>query len=170
MGTLRRLKRIVASNWNALLDAAEDPMKLTDELLREMEGEVDRAWATAVQAIAHERLVADAARKREEAARATRDHARADAARKEDAAARESLRRARAAEDEARDLAATRDRARAAAEKVRAHVRRLEDGLAAARSRRAAIVARERAAAAAETAAAASAGGRLAGGPDSAFA
>jgi phage shock protein A len=145
--TLTRLRRLVSSNWHALLDAAEDPVKLTDELLREMAREVDRAWGAAVHAMAQERLLADLRTRRAADAGAARDRAGRAAAQHDDAGAREALRRAHLAEAEVSDLDVTAERARTATARARAHVRRLEDALASARSRRAALVARERAAA-----------------------
>jgi len=145
--TLTRIRRLVSSNWHALLDAAEEPVKLMDELLREMAREIDRAWGAAVQTMAQERLLADTRTRRAASAVTARDHAREAAARNDDAAARDALRRAHVAEAEVRDLDTAAERARAATLRARAHVRRLEDGLASARARRAALVARERAAA-----------------------
>jgi phage shock protein A len=145
--TLTRIRRLVSSNWHALLDAAEDPVKLTDELLREMAREIDRAWGAAVQTMAQERLLIDTRARRAAGASAARDRAARAAKAGDDPAARDALRKAHVAEAEIRDLDATIEHARAATLRARAHVRRLEDALASARSRRAALVARERAAA-----------------------
>ena len=145
--TLTRIRRIVSSNWHALLDAAEDPVKLTEELLREMAREVDLAWGGAVQAMAHERLLVDTRARRAATARTARERAARAAAAGDDGTAREALRQAHVADAEVGELDASGERARNATLRARAHVRRLEDALASARARRAALVARERAAA-----------------------
>jgi phage shock protein A len=145
--TLTRIRRLVSSNWHALLDAAEDPVKLTDELLREMAREIDRAWGAAVQTMAQERLLVDTRARRAAGASGARDRAARAAKTGDDTAARDALRTAHVAEAEVRGLDATIEHARAVTLRARAHVRRLEDALASARSRRAALVARERAAA-----------------------
>lgn len=145
--TLTRIRRLVSSNWHAMLDAAEDPVKLTDELLREMAREVDRAWGAAVHAMAQERLLTDLRARRTADAVTARERARHAAERNDDPAARDALRRAHLAETEVADMETSAERARTATARARAHVRRLEDALASARSRRAALVARERAAA-----------------------
>lgn len=144
--TLTRIRRLVSSNWHALLDAAEDPVKLTDELLREMAREVDRAWVAAVQAMAQERLLADERTRRAAAATSTRGRARRAADAGDDSSARDALRRAHLLDAEVADLETTAARAAVASTRARTHVRRLEDALATARTRRAALVARERAA------------------------
>ncbi len=146
--TLTRIRRLVSSNWHALLDAAEDPVKLTDELLREMGREVDRAWGAAVHAVAQERLLTDTRTRRAAAASAAREHAAHAAKSGDDVTARAALRDAHVAEAEVHALDATAERVREATVRARAHVRRLEEAVASARARRAALVARERAAAA----------------------
>lgn len=52
MGLLQRLRRIISSNLNALLDRAENPQRMLDELIKEMEATVRETQDKTAKAIA----------------------------------------------------------------------------------------------------------------------
>lgn len=55
MGILDRASRLISSNFNALLDAAEDPKKSIEQSLREMQQQLKLAKTELVRAVAAER-------------------------------------------------------------------------------------------------------------------
>ena len=63
MGVLQRFGDIMASNVNALLDAAEDPVKMTDQMLRKMNEELAEVKKETAAVMAEE---ANARRKKED--------------------------------------------------------------------------------------------------------
>ena len=55
MGVLTRFKDIMASNFNALLDKAEDPEKMVDQYLRNLESDLAKVKAEAASVMAEEK-------------------------------------------------------------------------------------------------------------------
>jgi len=55
MGVLTRFKDIMAANINALLDKAEDPQKMIDQYLRDLEGDMAKVKSETASMIADER-------------------------------------------------------------------------------------------------------------------
>ena len=55
MGIFDRMSRVISSNFNALLDTAEDPRKSIEQTLREMANEVKAARQEVVRAVAAEK-------------------------------------------------------------------------------------------------------------------
>lgn len=62
----RRMKTLVSSEVNNMIDKAEDPVKMVDEYLREMESEIAEMESTTAKIIAEEKLLA---RKKEDTAK-----------------------------------------------------------------------------------------------------
>ena len=54
MGIMERFKDIMAANINALLDKAEDPEKMIDQYLRNMESDLGKVKAETASVIAEE--------------------------------------------------------------------------------------------------------------------
>ncbi|MBR0411794.1 MAG: PspA/IM30 family protein [Eubacterium sp.] len=54
MGILRRFKDIMSSNVNALLDKAEDPVKMVDQYLRDLESDLGKVKAETAAVMAEE--------------------------------------------------------------------------------------------------------------------
>ncbi len=102
MGIFDRISRLLRANVNDLLDNAEDPEKMLDQLIRDMNEEIRRARSQVAAMIAQEKeLAADKA----EADRLSAEWQRraelaVDQAR--DDLAREALRRKRVSEETAR--------------------------------------------------------------------
>ncbi|HEX2732429.1 MAG TPA: PspA/IM30 family protein [Polyangiaceae bacterium] len=55
MGILDRVSRVIASNFNALLDQAEDPKKTVEQTLRDLQEQLRLAKAELVRSVAAER-------------------------------------------------------------------------------------------------------------------
>lgn len=55
MGVLSRFRDIMAANVNALLDKAEDPQKMIDQYLRDLEGDLAKVKAETASMIAEEK-------------------------------------------------------------------------------------------------------------------
>ena len=54
MGIMERFKDIMAANINALLDKAEDPEKMIDQYLRNLESDLGKVKAETASVIAEE--------------------------------------------------------------------------------------------------------------------
>jgi len=95
MGILDRVSRLVRANVNDLIDKAEDPEKMIDQILRDMQSNIGTARQTVASMIAQEKeLEADLAETRQLSGEWAEKAKRAVAAGKDDLA-REALRRKR---------------------------------------------------------------------------
>ena len=102
MSILDRMQRLVRANVNDLIDRAEDPEKMIDQILRDMESNIRTARSQVAAMIAQEKeLEADLAETRQLAAEWGDKAKRAVDAGKDDLA-REALRRKRDNEENAR--------------------------------------------------------------------
>ena len=54
MSIITRISTLISANINAMIDAAEDPEKMVDEFLRQMQGELSEARAATAMALADE--------------------------------------------------------------------------------------------------------------------
>ena len=54
MGILKRFKDIMASNINSLLDKAEDPVKMVDQYLRDLQKDLGQVKAETASVMAEE--------------------------------------------------------------------------------------------------------------------
>ena len=55
MGVLSRFRDIMAANVNALLDKAENPQKMIDQYLRDLEGDLAKVKAETASMMAEEK-------------------------------------------------------------------------------------------------------------------
>ena len=55
MGVLSRFKDIMAANFNALLDKAEDPQKMIDQYLRNLNDDLAKVKAETASVMAEEK-------------------------------------------------------------------------------------------------------------------
>lgn len=61
-----RIKTVVGSEWNAMLDKAEDPVKMLDQFMREMEEDIKEAEGAVARQIANEKMLKHKANDAEE--------------------------------------------------------------------------------------------------------
>lgn len=93
MGMMDRLSRLVRANVNDLIDQAEDPEKMIDQILRDMQGGITSARAQVASMIAQEKELEADVRENEELAKEWEEKARRAVAAGKDDLAREALRR-----------------------------------------------------------------------------
>src|SRR5918998_4206462 len=102
MGVMDRLSRLIRANVNDMIDQAEDPEKMIDQILRDMQDNMTTARSQVAAMIAQEKeLEADLNENRRLAEEWGRKAQRAVEAGKDDLA-REALRRKRDTEENAR--------------------------------------------------------------------
>jgi phage shock protein A len=136
MGLLQRLRRIISSNLNALMERAENPARMLDQLIAEMEAAVTETQDKAAKAIA---ALQQLQRKLDEQQElAAQWEARAEDALREgkEDMAREALRRKRSREQAAEQLRAQVSRQEEAVEALKKSLNALRHKLEEARSRR----------------------------------
>ena len=135
MGLLQRLKRIISANVNALLERAEDPRKMLDELIREMEDAVRETQEKAAKAIAG--LQALQRKLEEQKQLAKRWEKRAEEALRagDEDAAREALRRKLTHQNAIDDLGAQVERQQEAVDALTKSLAALREKLEDARAR-----------------------------------
>ncbi len=144
MGIMDRLSQLIRANINDLLDSAEDPEKMLDQILRDMQSNIVQARSQVAAMIAQEKeLEADAADTQRLADEWGKKAARAVEAGKDDLA-KEALRRKRDNEQNAAVYEQQLAVQQQAVEKLKDQVRQLEVKYQGASSQRDALVARQR--------------------------
>lgn len=123
MGIFRRVSDIISANLNDLVDKFEEPEKMLNQAIREMEQAIDEATAAAAKAIASEKLLAKELANHERQAAQWLDRAERAVKGGDDELARQSLRRKQEHEKLARAL---RDQSAAAGETGQALRRQVE--------------------------------------------
>ena len=144
MGIFDRFSRLVRSNINDLISSAEDPEKMLNQLIGDMNGQLVKAKQQVAGAIADERRLKDQA---ETEARLSSDwESRAILAVNEgrDDLARQALLRQSEHAEHARTLAATWDAHRTETEKLKAQLRELADKIEEAKRKKNLLLARQR--------------------------
>lgn len=144
MGVMDRLSRLIRANVNDLIDQAEDPEKMIDQILRDMQENMATARSQVAAMIAQEKeLEADLNENRRLAEEWGRKAQRAVEAGKDDLA-REALRRKRDTEENARVYASQLDVQEGAVSKLKEQLRQLESKYQSTLSQRDSMVARQR--------------------------
>ncbi len=144
MGIFDRFSRLVRSNINDLISSAEDPEKMLNQLIGDMNGQLVKAKQQVAGAIADERRLKDQA---ETEARLSSDwESRAMLAVNEgrDDLARQALLRQSEHAEHARTLASTWDAHRTETEKLKAQLRELADKIEEAKRKKNLLLARQR--------------------------
>jgi len=144
MGILDRVSRLVRANVNDALDHAEDPEKMLDQLIRDMDVEIRQARAQVATMIAQEKeLAADKA----EADRLTAEwqrRAEMAVAQGKDDLAREALRRKHDSEENARVYGEQLTAQQQTVSRLKTQLQELENKYQSMQSRRDALIARSR--------------------------
>ncbi len=144
MGIMDRLSRLIRANINDLIDKAEDPEKMIDQILRDMESSIQQARQQVAAMIAQEKeLEADLAETQNLASEWASKAKRAVDAGKDDLA-REALRRKRDNESNAALYAQQLSVQRQAVDKLKEQLRQLEAKYQATLSQRDTLLARQR--------------------------
>ncbi|GJG85074.1 hypothetical protein tb265_02550 [Gemmatimonadetes bacterium T265] len=144
MGIFDRFSRVVRSNINDLISSAEDPEKMLNQLIADMNGQLVKAKQQVAAAIADERRLKDQA---EAEARLSSDwEGRAILAVNEgrDDLAKQALLRQSEHAEHARTLATTWDAHRNETEKLKGQLRELADKIEEAKRKKNLLLARQR--------------------------
>lgn len=144
MSILDRVSRLVRANVNDLIDQAEDPEKMIDQLLRDMQSNITTARASVAAMIAQEKeLEADLNEVRQLSAEWATKAQRAVDAGKDDLA-REALRRKRDNDENGRVYEQQHQAQNQTVEKLKQQLRLLESKYDTTLSQRDSLIARQR--------------------------
>ena len=144
MGIMDRMSRLIRANVNDMIDRAEDPEKMLDQILRDMQSNMTTARAQVAAMIAQEKeLEADLNETRQLAAEWGQKAQRAVEAGKDDLA-REALRRKRDGEENARVYEQQLQVQESTVEKLKSQLRQLDSKYQATLSQRDTLIARQR--------------------------
>jgi phage shock protein A len=144
MGIMDRISRLVRANVNDLVDSAEDPEKMIDQILRDMQSSITTARAQVAAMIAQEKeLEADAEETRRLASEWGAKARRAVEAGKDDLA-REALRRKHDNEENAAIYTQQLQAQEQVVEKLKTQLRQLEAKYQSTLSQRDSMIARQR--------------------------
>ena len=150
MGILDRMSRLVRANINDLIDKAEDPEKMLDQILRDMQSNIQMARSQVAAMIAQEKeLEADHQETQRLAIEWGEKARRAVAAGKDDLA-REALRRKRDNDENTRVYGEQLETQRHVVDKLKTQMRQLEAKYQSTLSQRDTMIARQRRARASE--------------------
>ena len=145
MGILDRMSRLIRANINDLLDRAEDPEKMLNELLREMQANIREARTQVANMIAQEKELEADSRAAARDAREWERRAEMAVERGKDDLAREALRRKRDAEQIATVYATQLTGQQDMVERLKQQLRMLEAKFNEAESKRDVLIARHKA-------------------------
>jgi phage shock protein A len=144
MGILDRMNRLIRANVNDLIDRAEDPEKMIDQILRDMESNIVTARSQVAAMIAQEKeLEADLRETRELSTEWGEKAKRAVGAGKDDLA-REALRRKRDNEENAKVYEQQFQTQQQGVEKLKQQLQLLESKYQQTMSQRDSLIARQR--------------------------
>jgi phage shock protein A len=93
MGILERLSTLIRANINDMLDSAEDPEVMLNQILRDMESEIGKARGQVTEMMAQERLYKDDLKAEQDKASHMEERAMHYVRMENDAMAREALKR-----------------------------------------------------------------------------
>lgn len=93
MGILERLSTLIRANINDMLDSAENPEIMLNQILRDMENEINKARSQVANMMAQEKLYQDDLKAEQDKARHMEERAMHYVSMENDAMAREALKR-----------------------------------------------------------------------------
>ena len=144
MGLMDRISRLVRANVNDIIDKAEDPEKMLDQILRDMQSNIQTARGQVAAMIAQEKeLEADMKETRTLALQWSAKAQRSVEAGRDDLA-REALRRKRDNDENARVYAQQYQAQTQMVEKLKGQLRQLESKYQTTMSQRDSLIARQR--------------------------
>jgi phage shock protein A len=150
MGIMDRLSRLIRANVNDLIDRAEDPEKMLDQILRDMQSNIQMARSQVASMIAQEKELEADHQETERLALEWGEKARRAVAAGKDDLAREALRRKRDNEENARVYEQQLATQKQVVEKLKTQMRQLETKYQQTLSQRDTLIARQRRARAAQ--------------------
>ena len=150
MGIMDRLSRLIRANVNDLIDRAENPEQMLDQILRDMQSNIQMARTQVASMIAQEKELEADHQETERLALEWGEKARRAVAAGKDDLAREALRRKRDNEENARVYGQQLETQQQVVEKLKTQLRQLEAKYQQTLSQRDTMIARQRRARAAQ--------------------
>jgi phage shock protein A len=150
MGIMDRLSRLIRANVNDMIDKAEDPEKMLDQILRDMQSNIQMARTQVAAMIAQEKELEADQQETERLALEWGEKARRAVTAGKDDLAREALRRKRDNEENAKVYGQQLVTQEQVVEKLKAQLRQLEAKYQSTLSQRDTMIARQRRARAAK--------------------
>jgi phage shock protein A len=145
-GTIARIRDILKSNMNEMLDRAEDPEKMIRQMVRDMEDAVNKATASVGTAVANQKRLERQYNDRQNQAAEWQGKAERAVEAGDDSLARRALERKTMLMRAVTELEPAIDESRQTAEQLREQLRELKTKLEEARTRQGTLVARHQAA------------------------
>jgi phage shock protein A len=146
MVILDRIRRIISSNINNLIEKAEDPESLLKELIREMDENIINLRNESVRSVAGEKRLARRVESAKEKIRTWQENSERAVQDGDDELARKAIARKIQEEQRMSDLLEQHKRALESSESMKEQLRVLEDKVQDARRRKEILVARKRSA------------------------
>jgi len=144
MGVLERLSTLLRANINDMLDQAEDPEIMLNQILRDMEGELQRARSQVAEMMAQERIFRDDLQAERDKARHMEERAMHYVGQGNDMLAREALKRKADADANAEVLQQQLNAQSEMVGRLRSQLDALQDKYQQALNNRDALIARHR--------------------------
>ncbi len=144
MGVLERLSTLIRANINDMLDQAEDPEIMLNQILRDMEGELQRARSQVAEMMAQERIFRDDLQAERDKARHMEERAMHYVREGNDTLAREALKRKSDADANAEVLQQQLNAQTEMVSRLRSQLDALQDKYQQAFNNRDAMIARHR--------------------------
>lgn len=144
MGILDRVSNILRANINDILDRAEDPEKMLDQILRDMENAIRDARSQVAEMIAQEKMIRRDMERSEELAQAWERKAELAVKKGKDDLAVEALRRKKDYQEHAEVYRRQWEAQKAAVEKLKKELEELERKYENAKRNREVLIARRR--------------------------
>lgn len=136
MGVLTRFKDIMAANFNSLMDKAEDPEKMVDQYLRNLEDDLAKVKAEAASVMAEEKSCKRKLDETDAEINRMTDYAKKAVAAGNDGEAKQFLEKKNELAEKKASLQGSYDVAKANADKMREMTSKLEADIAEMRSKR----------------------------------
>ncbi|MFD1138865.1 PspA/IM30 family protein [Paenibacillus urinalis] len=146
MSFFKRLRDVTMSNLNALIDKAEDPIKLTDQYIRDMQEDLEDAEKAVASQIALEKKFKSLYEEQEALVKKREEQAHTAAKAQNIDLARRALEEKKNAEAKLTEYKTSYDQNKAAADNLRSKLEEMRKQLAEMKSKRETLVARYNAA------------------------
>ncbi|MBN9011656.1 MAG: PspA/IM30 family protein [Rhizobiales bacterium] len=144
MGIIDRISQLTRANINDLLDRAEDPEKMLNQILRDMESNIQQARAQVADMIAQEKIIEGDLQQTQKLSSEWNDKARRAVTAGRDDLAREALRRKKDNDDNAAIYQQQADAQKQTVDKLKQQLQALESKYQSTLSNRDALIARQR--------------------------
>jgi phage shock protein A len=144
VGIIDRISQLTRANINDLLDRAEDPEKMLNQILRDMETNIQQARAQVADMIAQEKIIEGDLQQTQKLSSEWNDKARRAVGAGRDDLAREALRRKKDNDDNAAIYQQQYDAQKQTVDKLKQQLQALESKYQSTLSNRDALIARQR--------------------------